>query len=131
MSLDNLTGITVTKFRIRTNVRFRDIKETSIFGKLEFIPKIFKIHNQYYFTIASIITWVSCPNLIFVGAAVSEISRGQTHKQTNTQTNILDIYPCILPLLFRCVTRLINKVFAWSKSYYIYHTQVDWKKRVW
>ena len=46
MYLDNLTGNTVTKFRIRTNDRFRDIKETSIFGKLEFIPKIFKIYKK-------------------------------------------------------------------------------------
>ena len=91
----------MTKFRIRTNDRFRDIKETSIFGKLEFIPKIFKIHQPYYFILVSIITPISCANGMFVGAAVSEKTRGQTDTQTDRQTHILDIYPCILPLLFR------------------------------
>ena len=46
MYLDNLTGNNVIKFDICTNDRFRDIKETSIFGKLEFFPKIISIHKQ-------------------------------------------------------------------------------------
>ena len=46
MKLDNLTGNTVSKFRIRAIDRFRDIENTLIFGKLEFIPKIISIHKK-------------------------------------------------------------------------------------
>ena len=46
MLLDNLTGNNVSKFRIRTNDRFRDIEKSLIFGKLEFIPKIIIIHKK-------------------------------------------------------------------------------------
>ena len=36
----------MSKYRICTNDRFRDIEKSLIFGKLEFIPKIISIHKK-------------------------------------------------------------------------------------
>ena len=47
MYLDNLTGNTVLKFDICTIDILRDIEKSLIFGKLEFIPNIIKIHKKF------------------------------------------------------------------------------------
>ena len=44
--LDNLTGNNVLKFHIRMIDRYIDIKQTLIFGKSEFLPKVIKIHEK-------------------------------------------------------------------------------------
>ena len=51
-----------------------------------------------------ITTPISCAKGIFESSAVSEIQR----EQTDRQTDILDIYTCILPLLFRFKTTVTD-----------------------
>ena len=70
-----------------------------IFGKLELIPKLIKIHKKNNTSLKTVSSSEVAVQMSY--SCVASFLRSSADKHTNTQTNILDIHPCITHSLFR------------------------------
>ena len=120
------------KFCVKTIDRFRDIEKTLIFGELEFIPKIFKIYNDYF----SNFKWAKIPlsendyrtssyHLYMLRVdGISEVQRDEIIAQISTAGVGVNVHYMPLPL-FTLFKNLGYKIQEHPKAMHLYSNEIS------